>query len=94
MQPESTNMTMTKMTTTGWDLIEVSAAFGIIESVREPWIAAAVAAGKTDGIATELGPLIRTRVWIDNAAAQEWATFITELAAANGHTVTVTISDI
>ena len=81
---------MTKRTTQTWSAAQPYA----IQASRSAWIAAATAAGKTDGVPSKLGTYQITRDWADAAAAAEWTAFITDLATQHGLTVTVTTADI
>jgi len=60
-------------------------------TARAAYIETAMAAGKTDGTHVENGNLETRRTWVDQAAADEWTTFITNLAEQNGLSVTVTV---
>lgn len=57
---------------------------------RLAYIEEAKAAGKTDGIAINIGALETRRTWVDQTAADEWISFINDLAQKNGLSVTVT----
>ena len=52
--------------------------------------------GKTEGftITPNPAPFTIRRVWIDQAAADEWSTYITQLAIDYNTTVQVTIGDL
>ena len=65
-----------------------------IETARAAYISAALNAGDTDGIVTNLGPNSYSRAWRNSATAKSWSDFIVATAAANGRTVTVTTSAI
>lgn len=50
--------------------------------------------GKTDQLPISLDELTTIRIWRDQAAAEEWVTFIQDLTAPLGYTATVVIEDI
>jgi hypothetical protein len=58
---------------------------------KEAFITSMINAGKTDGEHVEVNDVCTTRTWVDQAAADEWTTFITNAAIQYGYSVTVTI---
>ena len=82
---------MTMKTVMTWDIKPKVPA---IETARAAYISAAVTAGDTDGIVTNLGPNSYSRAWRDSTTAKAWSDFIVATAATNGRTVTVTTSAI
>ena len=56
---------------------------------KDAWLAEAAAAGKL-GTLTDISELVCNRVWVDDAAANEWISYITTAATAAGHGLTVT----
>lgn len=61
-----------------------------IQTAKQAWVQEAITSGKTTPEFTKINNLTSSKNWTDDAAADEWAAFITSLAAANGYTVTVT----
>lgn len=86
-------MSATKLTTMTW-LSNEDENLPAITAARTAFIETMTAEGKTDGVGTAISPTVTTRSWIDQAAAEEWQTFITTTATDNGVTVDVVISDI
>ena len=87
-------MAMTTKTTTTWISLPDSPEFA---AERKTWVDAAIEAGKTleeDGIAQEDNELAFDRLWVDQAAAEEWETFIGALATEYGFEATVVISEV
>jgi len=80
---------MSVTTKTAWNKLGY-ATDSNIQSVKQPWVQNAIAAGKTTVDFVQLDSLSASKVWIDQAAADEWSAFITDLASKNGYTVTVT----
>jgi hypothetical protein len=81
---------MSVTTTTTWDTLPNIVQHADLFAERKAWILTAITAGKTEAeIGTPVADKTFTRTWIDQAAADEWKTFITELATRNGLTVTV-----
>ena len=81
---------MSVTTTTTWDTLPNLIEHADLFTERTAWVKAAIAAGKTEAeIGAPVADKTFTRTWIDQSAADEWKTFITELATRNGLTVTV-----
>ena len=80
-------MTMTKKTVIYWtkDAMDLE---------RDAWLAQATADGKTDGVALRGRDQYATRLWRDQAAADEWEAFITDLARRYGRSCTVVTTDL
>ncbi len=66
----------------------------IIVTKRLDYIEKARLKGVTDGIPTNVTDQITTRTWVDQESAQDWANFITALAADFDIPVTVVIEDL
>ena len=85
---------MTKKTTTTWATPPVNDAF---EAARAEFVQSAVDAGKTDSltstIVTELENVFE-REWLDEAAANEWVSWLNTTAAAHDLSQTTTITNI
>lgn len=61
---------------------------------RNAYIQSMVDQQKTDGVPYDLDDLQTKRIWTDQAAADDWSAFITDLAArTNQGLVSVAISD-
>jgi len=61
---------------------------------RNAYIQSMVDQQKTDGVPDDLDDLQTKRIWTDQAAADDWSAFITDLAArTNQGLVSVVISD-
>lgn len=86
-------MIATKLTTMTWPSNEDENSSGI-DAARIPFVQTLISEGKTDGVAVAVSPTVTTRTWLDQAAAEEWQTFITNAAVDNGTSVSVVISDI
>ncbi|WP_396190112.1 hypothetical protein [Flavobacterium sp.] len=56
-------------------------------------LAEMVAAEKTDNLPIPVDNVTTIRLWSDQAAAEEWAEFITTLGGQYGYSATVTIED-
>jgi len=80
---------MSVSTKTTWDKLGF-ATDPNIQSVKQPWVQAAITSGKTTAAITEVDPFSSIKEWSDQATAYEWTAFITDLASKNGYTVTVT----
>jgi len=87
----------TKLTTMTWGSADEQDLHGPDSPAsveRLNYLSNAETLGTTDGIGDRISPEITTRVWLDQIAADSWATFITNLATANDATCVVTITDI
>lgn len=75
--------TMTKQTHFEWgtNWQEFTPAF---ESARDALLESKIAQGKTDGNITQIEENKFARLWVDQAAAEEWAAEISALAASEG----------
>jgi hypothetical protein len=100
-------MAFTVKTITTWDIgsQEQKETFPAMCEARLQWLSQAVADGKTPEVSGELsGKALDEnengnsrsgmRIWVDETAANEWKTFVEELAAEINHTVTVQIEPI
>jgi hypothetical protein len=58
-------------------------------AAKDAWLATAAAAGKL-GTITDISALVCNRTWVDDAAANEWISYITTSATAAGYGLTVT----
>ena len=86
--------TMTKLSTMTWPSSEAQDQ-PAVNGPRTTYIDDAFAGNTTDQLAAiKLSPTISTRKWVDQAAADAWKTFITNLATEAGTSVTVDITDI
>ena len=86
-------MLYTKLTTMTWGT-EAEQYLEPIVSARNTYIDnARFTLQVTDGKATVVSPTVTTRVWTDQAAADDWATFISTLATDNGATCDVSVTD-
>ncbi len=87
-------MAMTKKTTTTWATPPVNEEF---EAARAAFVQSAVDAGKTDSltatVVTELENVFE-REWLDEAAANEWISFLDTTAAAHSLSQTTTTTNI
>jgi hypothetical protein len=85
-------MAMTKKTTTTWTSIPTTEGF---VEVRTSFVQTALTAGKTDSLeATTIGEFKSERKWVDEAAANEWISFLNTTAPQHSLTQTTTLSDI
>jgi hypothetical protein len=66
----------------------------LIITLRAEYIRKAVAENKTDGIPVNITDKITTRTWADQASAEDWCKFITELAGQFNIPVTTVIEDL
>lgn len=87
---EPTPMLYTKSTIMQWATHLNSSDFNQMSNEVDQWTRDAMIAGKTDGLLYTLGELTFKRVWADQAAAEEWAAFITQTATKYSTSVTVT----
>lgn len=78
-------MVTTKMTWNDGNYVD-NPAFMV---AKESYIVSAKQAGKTDGTHQIIDGLTSTRTWADQTAADDWTTFIKDLATKYGYTVTV-----
>jgi hypothetical protein len=88
-----TKYTDTLYTEQSWiQYVELSSSFkntAVIESVR------LAQEGKTDDIPLTTAPFTVRRIWIDQAAADEWKNYLTQLAIDYGVIITqITIGDL
>jgi hypothetical protein len=82
-------MAMTKKTTTTWTTAPTGEEF---VAARTAFMQSALDAGKTDSLtATVVSENVGTRNWLNDAAANEWVSFLNTQAAS---TQTTTLSDI
>lgn len=84
---------MTKKTIAIWP-DDLSRMLPSIVEERTPYIESKVAAGLTDGFADNESDTVTSRVWADQASAEDWVNFIVPLAARHGYTITVNIEDL
>lgn len=88
-------MTYTKITIQYLDRAPTDADLIASQASTDAYIAAAVSAGKTNGICTPVSePLVHSRIWVDQAAAQDWKDFTVAQANSYGYTKTVVMQDI
>ena len=74
-------MTLTKTTTIIWKSAE-DQQHVVLSEQRDTKLYDMIVAGKTDGDGVPVTPEITTRNWIDQTAAEEYISFITEAAEA------------
>ena len=87
-------MTLTKTTTIIWKSAEDQHHFDL-EVLRDTKIYDMIIAGKTDGDGIPVTAECSSRNWLDQAAAEEYISFITEAAATcKVSIVSTTITDI
>jgi hypothetical protein len=87
-------MAMTILTTMTWQSHEDQVS-PMIYTDRETYLSQAVASGLTDGSVEFISPSISARPWLDQPAADNWATFIVNTATQYGITPpTVVFSNI
>jgi len=82
----------TKLTTMTWSTAEAQLLQPIMDA-RITYLNTAITLGTTDGIPIVISPTVTKRVWTTQAAADDWATFISGLATDNGVTCDVAITD-
>lgn len=86
-------MAYTKRTVITWNLPD-QRTDPTIEQAKIEKLDQMVADGKTDQLPIVLDEVTTIRIWRDQAAAEEWVTFIQDLTAPLGYTATVVIEDI
>jgi hypothetical protein len=67
-----------------WTSKEAKTANVDLYNARESYVQNLVDQGKTDGVSDNINEFQTARVWLDQATAQAWSTWITETAANNG----------
>jgi len=60
---------------------------------KSKFISIAIENNKTDGVVDDVNEYETIRYWVDQTAAEEWASFITQLATSYNAKVTVNIQD-
>lgn len=86
-------MKLTKIAIATWPSATEKMLPNIIEE-RYIYIEDARKKGLTDGTPTNVTDQITTRTWVDQESAENWANFITALAAKFNIPVTVEIKDL
>lgn len=91
-------MSFTYKTTTSWNIsLEQQQQIQELMEERDDWLVNAVEAGKTDtvpGTPLSENPSSSERVWINLDAANEWKSFISNLAQKHEATVIVDVEAI
>lgn len=82
-----------KKTYSTWASEEQRLEIGTLPEVNA-WLEAAAAAGKTDGLPYVDSSVNTYRHWVDQAAADEWISYVTGLTQERGYSVTFTVSDL
>ncbi len=87
-------MILTKQSIMTWTSEEAKNSPPELITQRTAWVRARILEDKTDGDPVELSATTTRRLWVDQAAAEEWATFIQSLCTSLGAgLVSVQISD-
>jgi len=87
-------MTLTKKTIMTWASYEAKNMPASLITDRTAFVTGMYEQGKTDGSHVDLDALRSQRLWSDQAAAEEWATWIQAAATRlNAGLVSVEISD-